>query len=46
MRLFIYSIVNTLVELPYIKKVQFQIDGEAPPLSVMVLTWMDTLSGT
>jgi germination protein M len=28
----IYSIVNTLVELPYIKKVQFQIDGEAPPL--------------
>lgn len=28
----IYSIVNTLVELPYIKKVQFQINGEVPPL--------------
>lgn len=28
----IYSIVNTLVELPYIKKVQFQINGEAPTL--------------
>lgn len=28
----IYSIVNTLVELPYIKKVQFQINGEIPPL--------------
>ncbi len=27
----IYSIVNTLVELPYIKKVQFQINGEVPP---------------
>ncbi len=28
----IYSIVDTLVELPYIKKVQFQINGEVPPL--------------
>lgn len=28
----IYSIVNTLVELPYIKKVQFQINGDKPSL--------------
>ncbi len=28
----IYSVVNTLVELPYIKKVQFLIDGEVQPV--------------
>lgn len=28
----IYSIVNTLVELPYIKKVQFLINGEVKPV--------------
>ena len=28
----IYSVVNTLIELPYISKVQFQINGEVKPV--------------